>query len=66
MAFALLHGQTVVLYIHDIVEVVANHRASISASTRLPTAASSSDAVRLIGGVGVAQFDAWGLHSIWE
>ena len=46
-------------------QVVVNDRASIAASTRLPTEA-SSDAVLVVGAVELVEFEAWGLHSIWD
>jgi hypothetical protein len=67
-------GEALSLHVYvdaNLVEVVANNRASLATSVRLPPSA-SDDAVRVAcggacnSGVGVVEFDAWALHSIWD
>jgi hypothetical protein len=65
--FKLRTGEALSLHVFidaGLLEVVANSRASIAASTKLPQIA-SDDAIRALGTVELATFEAWSLGSIW-
>ena len=60
-------GEALSLHIfidEGLLEVVANGRASVAASTPPPQIA-SDEAIRTLGTVQVASFEAWSLESIW-
>eukprot|EP01047_Picozoa_sp_COSAG01_P033276 COSAG01_NODE_2442_length_7689_cov_89.459289_4_plen_268_part_00 len=63
---SLRDGEGLSLHIYvdgNLIEVVANGRASLATSVAHPP--TSDDAVKVLGGVRVANFSAWSLNGIW-
>jgi hypothetical protein len=73
-ALKLAPGEALALHVYidgRLVEVVANHRASIATVANVPSADANASAVGFFGGAcavgpGDITFDAWQLDSIWQ